>query len=146
MKAKVKLALPGFAGNMNDLVIYYNRQLDKLIARRKVIPAHIPDGSVMKQGFALARRIALSPAYKADCRRYILAYNTHNRQNGRKLSAWSNLWLQIMRSLKANHPELDLSTLTRAGLISLGCGSIASAVEAKLIDKVPGWDQLTEEV
>jgi len=35
MKAKVKLALPGFAGNMDDMVIYYNSKLNKLITKRK---------------------------------------------------------------------------------------------------------------
>ncbi|HPF08315.1 MAG TPA: hypothetical protein PL020_01115 [Candidatus Cloacimonadota bacterium] len=139
MKAKVKLALPGFAGNMNDLVIYCNRQLDKLIARKKAIPPVTPDPGVMKDAFALARRISLSDAFKQDCRSYIRAYNTHFRRNGYKLSAWSNVWLRILRGLLKREPEVELRSLSRSDLHALGCGSISSAVDSGLLDKVPGY-------
>ena len=35
MKAYVKLMLPGFTGNMDDVVIYYNSHLNKYIAAGK---------------------------------------------------------------------------------------------------------------
>ena len=42
MKASVKLALPGFTGKMDDMVIYYNSTLNKLIARKYVMPSRVP--------------------------------------------------------------------------------------------------------
>jgi len=43
MKAKLKVLLPGFTGNMDDVVIYYNSKLGKYIARKKVKP-HVYTG------------------------------------------------------------------------------------------------------
>jgi len=146
MKAKVKLALPGFTGNMNDLVIYYNRQHGTLIARRKVTPTFTPDPRVMQEIFALARRLPLSSAYKADCSKYVLAYNTHFRRKNKALCSWSNIWLQIIRALLKQHPEIVLAEMQREDLISLGCGSIAAAVDSGWIAQVPGCEKLLMEI
>jgi len=143
MKAKVKMALPGYTGNMDDVSIYYNRHLNKLIARRKNYkPSYVPDQSVMQKAYALARRIGLSDEYKADARAYVRAFNTKNRSSGRSLNSWSNLWLKITRALLALDPELDLQDLQRDEVLALPCRSIADSVRAGLLEKVPGWDKL----
>jgi len=45
MKANVKIALPGYTGKMDDLVIYFNSQLNRLIARRLPTSGYVPDNS-----------------------------------------------------------------------------------------------------
>lgn len=43
MKAKLKVMLPGFTGNMDDVVINYNAKLNRVIARKKVKPKFTPE-------------------------------------------------------------------------------------------------------
>ncbi|MCB5271691.1 MAG: hypothetical protein LHW56_07580 [Candidatus Cloacimonetes bacterium] len=145
MKAKVKLALPGFAGNMDDMVIYYNSQLNCLIARKKPEVKNKMDGSFCQEIYAFARRIHLSAAYKADCARYIKAYNSKNRRNGRALVSWPGLWMKVMRAQARDLPELDIKELSREEAIAqdLNCTSIARAVQAGYIEPVQGCEQLT---
>ena len=145
MKATVKLALPGFAGNMDDVVIYYNSKLNKVITRRKGTSNYVPDYSITKEIYAFARRINLSADYKKDCDKYINAYNSKNRRKGKAMSSWPSVWMKVMRAQKKLLPDLDLNTLTREQAIeaNLGCISIAKAVEAEFLEKVPGHQKMT---
>jgi hypothetical protein len=148
MKAQMKIMLPGFAGNMDDVVIYYNSHLNKYIARRKVMPKFTPSNEIIKEIYAFARRIELSEAYKADCREYIKLYNRKNRRNGRAMSTWPNVYMKIMRALKAQYPQLDFATLTREEVIGcdLPCKTVAAAVKAGYLEKVPGFEKLDREI
>ncbi|HPH72370.1 MAG TPA: hypothetical protein PK928_07765 [Candidatus Cloacimonas sp.] len=145
MKATVKLALPGYTGNMDDMVIYYNSKLNKLIARRKGASSYVPDHRITKDIYAFARRINLSADYKKDCDKYISAYNSKNRSKGKAMSSWPSVWMKVMRAQKKLIPDLDLNTLTREQAIeaNLGCISVAKAVEAGFLEKVPGHQKLT---
>jgi len=148
MKATVKLALPGYTGNMDDLVIYYNSKLNKLIARKKRTSDYVPDNSITKEIYAFARRINLSADYKKDCDKYINAYNSKNRRNGKAMSSWPSVWMKVMRAQKKLIPDLDLNTLTREQAIeaNLGCISVAKAVEAGFLENVPGHQKLTNQI
>ena len=145
MKARVKLMLPGFAGNMDDVVIYYNAHLNKYIARRKVMPKFTPSNEIVKEIYAFARRIELSEAYKTDCREYIKLYNRKNRRNGRAMSTWPNVFMKVMRATKRQYPELDFTTLTREKILErqLPCGTVTESVEAGYLEKVPGYHNLS---
>ncbi|GAB1367284.1 hypothetical protein MASR1M36_21560 [Candidatus Cloacimonadaceae bacterium] len=140
MKAKVKLMLPGFTGNMDDVVIYYNAHLNKFIARKKVIPSFTPDHQIMKDINAFARRITLSEAYKDDCREYIKLYNRKNRRNGRAMSTWPNVFLMVMRAMLKEHPEIDMKTLCRDDVLNmdLPCKCVADSINAGYLERVPG--------
>lgn len=148
MKATVKLALPGYTGNMDDLVIYYNSKLNKLIARKKRTSDFVPDNSITKEIYAFARRINLSADYKKDCDKYINAYNSKNRRNGKAMSSWPSVWMKVMRAQKKLLPELDLNTLTREQAIeaNLGCISVAKAVDSGFLEKVQGHQKLTNQI
>ena len=148
MKAQVKLMLPGFTGNMDDVVIYYNAHLNKYIARRKVMPKFTPSNEIVKEMYAFARRIELSEAYKNDCREYIKLYNRKNRRNGRAMSTWPNVFMKVMRATKNQYPELDFATLTREEVIErdLPCKTVAAAVEAGYLEKVTGYEKLTGKI
>lgn len=145
MKATVKLALPCFAGNMDDVVIYYNSKLNKVITRRKGTSNYIPDYSITKEIYAFACRITLSADYKRDCDKYINAYNSKNRCNRKAMSSYLSVWIKVMRAQKKLLPDLDLNTLTREQAIeaNLGCISIANAIEAGFLENVSGHQKLT---
>lgn len=144
MKAKLKIMLPGFTGNMNDVVVYYNSHLNKYITRRKVMPTFVPSNKDMKEIFALGRRIKISAGYKADCTEYIKRFNRINRRHGRALSTWPNVFLKLMRAQHQALPELDYKTLTREQIIAqnLPCRTIGIAVAAGYLEKVPGFEEL----
>lgn len=144
MKAKLKVLLPGFTGNMDDVVVYYNSKLNKYIARKKVKPKFTPDHSLTQQMHAFRRRISVSEDYIDDCREYIRLFNQKFRRQGRAMSTWPNVYMKIMRALKAQYPELDFGTLTREDVLerNLPCRTVASAVEAGYLEKVPGYQNL----
>jgi len=148
MKAKVKLMLPGFTGNMDDVVIYYNAHLNKYIARKKVMPTFTPDNQIVKDIFAFARRIKLSEGYLTDCREYIKLFNRKNRRHGIAMSTWPNVFLKVMRKMIDEHPELDIKTLTREEILvkELPCRNIADAIDAGYLDKVPGYEKLNSDI
>lgn len=144
MKAKLKVLLPGFTGNMDDVVVYYNSKLNKYIVRKKVTPKFTPDNSIVKKMHAFRRRIEVSEAYIDDCREYIRLFNQKFRRQGRAMSTWPNVYMKIMRALKMQHPELDFTVLTRNEVIErdLPCKTVAAAVEAGYLEKVPGYEKL----
>jgi len=148
MKAKLKVLLPGFTGNMDDVVIYYNAKLNKFIARKKVRPKFTPDNSIVKEIHAFRRRIVVSEAYLDDCREYIRLFNQKFRRQGRALSTWPNVYMKVMRALKSHYPQLDFRILTREDIINqnLPCRAIAAAVEAGYLEKVPGYESLRNEI
>ncbi len=144
MKAKLKVLLPGFSGNMDDVVIYYNSHLNKYITRRKVKPKTTPDNTVVKEIHAFRRRIEVSEAYLDDCREYIKRYNRKYRSQGRAYSTWPNVFMKVMRAqLKAN-PNLDLTTLSRSEIEAqqLPCRTLFNAVAAGYLETVPHFDEL----
>ena len=119
MKAYVKLTLPGFTGNMDDVVIYYNSHLNKYIARKKVIPKYTPSNEIIKEIFAFAKRIELSDGYLNDCREYIFQFNRKNRRQNRAMNTWPNVFMKVMCAIMKSYPDLDLKTLTREEIIEM---------------------------
>jgi len=148
MKATIKAMMPGFTGNMDDLVIYYNSRLNCMIARRKVMPKSSPSTAAATTLYAFARRIGLSQAWKDDCHLYILAYNSKYRRQNRAHSSWPSIWLKLMRAQMKDRPELDFNTLTREDVISLQlpCRSIVASIEAGYLDKVRDWTRFTANI
>lgn len=148
MKAKLKVLLPGFAGNMDYVVIYNNARLNKYIARTKVKPKFTPDNFIVKDIHAFRRRIKVSDAYIDDCREYIRLFNQKFRRQGRAMSTWPIVYMKVMRALKKQYPEIDFINLTREDLAGqdLPCKTITAAVEAGYLEKVPGYDSLARQI
>lgn len=145
MKATVKALLPGYTGNMDDVVIYFNSKLNMMIARKKVMPRFIPPHDDLKPIFALARRIGLSDAWKDDCNKYITAYNSKFRRKNKAQSSWPSVWIKMMKAQKKAIPELDFTTLTREEILerNLPCKSLATAIQAGFLDLVRNWEKFT---
>ena len=64
------------------------------------------------------------------------------------MSTWPNVYMKVMRALKKNHPEIDFKTLTREDVIErdLPCKTVATAVDAGYLEKVPGYEKLDREL
>ncbi|MDP3115386.1 MAG: hypothetical protein Q8M98_11555 [Candidatus Cloacimonadaceae bacterium] len=148
MKATVKVMLPGYTGNMNDITFYFNRKLNCMVARKKVMPKFVPSHEPMQQIFAFARRIGLSEAYKQDCNLYIDRYNQKNRKHHRAHSSWPSIFAKLMFAQLIAKPDLDLTTLTRDAAIAqnLPCRSIAASIQAGLLEKVRDGEMLTNPI
>lgn len=125
-------------------MVYYNSKLNKYIARKKVKPTFTPDHSLTQQMHAFRRRIAVSEDYIDDCREYIRLFNQKFRRRGRAMSTWPNVYMKNMRALKSQYPELDFETFTREEVIerNLPCKTVAAAVDAGYLEKVPGYEKL----
>ena len=145
MKLKIKDVFAGFSGNMDDMVIYYNSNLQCLIARKKPKIKSKIDGSFGQDIFAFARRIELSEAYKRDCADYIKAYNIKNSRNGRAQVSWPTIWMTVMRAQFRELPKLNIHELTREEAIAqnLNFISIAHAVDARYLEQVRGYENRT---
>lgn len=145
MKAQLKIMLPGFTGNMDDVVIYYNSHLNKYIARRKVTPKFTPDNAIVKDIYAFGRRVKLNEAYLNDCREYIRRFNSKYRRQGRAMSTWPNVFMKVMRASNKKYPELDFKILTREEVLErqLPCRNITESIEAGYLEKVPGYQNLS---
>lgn len=148
MKAKLKVLLPGFTGNMDDVTIYYNSKLNKYIARKKVKPKFTPDHSLIQEMHSFRRRIKVTQGYLDDCREYIRLFNQKFRRQGRAMSTWPNVFMKIMRALKKNYPDIDFLTLTRDVVLEwdLPCRTVAAAVRAGYLEAVPGYEKLDREL
>jgi len=144
MKAKVKIALPGYTGSMGDMVIYYNSTLNCLIARRKAEPKQVPSNADFIAIGRLAKTLNLAQGFIDDCRRYARLYNQKNRRRNRVLPAWNNVFYRMMMLLKKQNPGLNLVTLTKAEIISnvYPCLSIQRAVDGELLERVTGYQEL----
>jgi len=67
---KLNLRLPGFMGNLDVVVTYYNSHLNKYIASWKVIPKYTPPRKLTKKSLLLPNALRLE-SYLNDCRKYI---------------------------------------------------------------------------
>lgn len=149
MKATLKLTMPGFTGRMKDVDVTYDPNLNMYTARRrKASPGHVPDSSDITAAFAFARRIVLSEAFLEDCHKYIKAYNVRYRKENKRLSAWSAIWMKMMKAQIKAMPGLDLSTITREECIAskIPCRSLSTAVEAGFLVSVPGHQKLINHI
>jgi len=148
MKAKVRLALPGFAGNMDDVVIYYNSKLNRLMVRKKVMPKKTPSNTDFAAASRQVRMLGISAGYIDDCRKYLNLYNRKNRRHERSMMSWTNVFICLMLKLKKANPGLNLATLTKTDIYAndYSCISVARAVQSGLLEKVNGWQLLANEI
>lgn len=144
MKVLFKNLIQGYTGKADDYVIYYNRTLNKVIMRERPVyrnhPAHAPFKNVMKN----LKVLNPSPAYRENCKAYLVEYNRIPANINRNIVTWSNLYQKIMWMLHRIRPEIELAELTRAQIESenLPCRSVKQAVQAGLIPKVRNYESL----
>ncbi len=148
MKVLFKNLLKGYTGCVDDIVMYYNRKLDRVIIRQRPVyrnhPAHAPFKAVMKNLKALNP----SSEYREDLKAYLVLYNKLPQNTYHQIQSWNNLWQKLMWMLARINPEVDLATLTRTDIynLDLPCISMKRAVEAGLLPRVKGYEMLTSSI
>jgi hypothetical protein len=147
MRAYFKNMLQAYRGTCDGLVYYYNPRLQRIIVRPHVKPRP----SVQTRRFAaIAKKLkALAPseAFKTDMTVYTDIYNRRLGSKSRPehiLSNWYNAFMKMMYALQASDPGIDLEFLERIHIENndLPCRSVKRAVEAGLLEPVPGYELL----
>lgn len=145
MKVLFKHLIGGYTGKADDLCLYYNKYLNRVIIRR------IPKVKLTQQhtDFALVsgqfRKLNISQAYKDDFKVYSDLYSRLRSVQNNPIGNWYGLFVKMMYAMAKVDPEhIDLKTITRAQIETenLPCRSIKQAVEAGLIPSVRNYDKL----
>ena len=142
MEVTFKNLLHAYSGNCDGIVYYFNRRMNKLIARR------LPETKIHKQNLELSaisknlKKLNPSTGFKSNLRIYT---EMSRLQSGGRQSfySWTNVLMKLMFAL-AKQYELDLKTLTREQIYDtqLPCITVKTAVEAGLIPPVNGYESL----
>lgn len=156
MKVYFQNMLAGYTGSADGMTYYYDRRLNRVLARRKprvkINLNHLSFGETVKN----LMRINPSPGFRDDLRTY--AERTYKLPEfGGVRPIWNNLYFKIMFGLKTLDPvilgldpgiSIDLLTITRAyiELHDLPCRSVRRAVEAGLLPELRGYQELTREM
>lgn len=147
MKVLFKNLIGGYTGKVDDLVIYYDRRLNKVIIRQKA-KVHLTE---RHRNFGTASRNlkALQPSlrYKDDFRTYTDLYMRLRVNYDQPVSNWYNLFLKMMYKL-AELYGIDLLTITREQIYdqALPCISVKTAVEAGLLPAVRDFQRLDNQI
>jgi len=143
MIVTLKFDQKAYSGKMDGLIYYWHPRYYKLLARR--LPEKTKP-TAAKQRFAqIAKNLKamqISAAYRSD----LLAYLNLLQSEGYfpKLNSWYLLFTKLMFAFGERHPEIDIATLTKQGIIdnSLSCRSVKTAVEDLLLPRVTGYERL----
>lgn len=145
MKVLFKHLIGGYTGKADNLCLYYNKYLNKVIIRR------IPKVKLTQQhtDFALVsaqlRKLNLSQPYKDDFRVYSDLYSRLRAYQNNPPGNWYALFVRMMYDLQKAMPEsVDLKTITRAQIESedLPCRTVKQAVQAGLLPVVRNYQNL----
>ena len=142
MEVVFKNLLHAYSGKCDGLVYYYNKRLNKVIARR------LPKSALHKGNYALSaisrnlKALHPSDAYVSDMKLYTEMLRMKDK--GSAAYSWSNVFRKLMYALAAKY-QLDLATLTRSEIeaVPLPCISVKAAVEDALLPTVPGYERFT---
>ena len=90
------------------------------------------------------KRIAPSQAFITDMTVYTDIHSRHARVKDRIYSNWYSAYLKMMYALPKVETYIDLEAITRAQIDAndLPCRSVKRAVEAGLLEPVPGYELL----
>jgi hypothetical protein len=147
MKVLFKNLIGGYTGKADNMILYYDRRLNKVIIRQapkiKLTEKHEKFGSISKN----LRKLNLSEGYKEDFKTYTDLYSRLRINYDHPVSNWYNLFLKLMYGM-AKAKSIDLRTITRAQIETenLPCISIKQAVEAELLPRVRNYEKLDNEL
>lgn len=145
MKVMFKHLINGYTGKADDLIIYYNRYLNKVIIRRKpkikLTQKHID----FKEKSENMSKLSLSEAYIGDFKTYANLYLRLKQNTDKPVSAWYNLFIKMMYAMEKTQPQsINLKTITKEQIYNdnLPCQSVFHCIEAGLLPKVRNYERL----
>lgn len=142
MQVTFKNLLQAYSGKCDGIIYYFNRRLNKVIARRE--PHTKPHKQNIEFGLISKNLKALKPneAYIQDLKLYTELLRMADRNKYQNLYSWNNLFYMLMFAMSKSM-EVDLKSLTRGEiyLLSLPCMSVKHAVEAGILQLLPGYER-----
>ncbi|HOD17544.1 MAG TPA: hypothetical protein PKJ14_02730 [Candidatus Cloacimonadota bacterium] len=138
MKTVFRHNQAGLTGRMDDLILYYRRDLEQILAKKYTKPAHNPNADRLKAVMANLKTLQPSAGYIQNFKDYLIRYNNLPASKNKHMVTWNNLWLKVIYAMAKSIPGLDLMTLSREQIYSenLPCKTLCSAIEAGLLPKV----------
>jgi hypothetical protein len=143
MKVLFKHLIQGYTGKADDIILYYDRRFNKIIARVnvpvKLTQKHRDFGETAKN----LKRLNLSEAYKQDFKTYTDLYSRLRVNYEHPVSNWYNLFIRMMHQMSAEL-GIDLKTITRNQIETdaLPCLTVKDAIEANLLPRVRNYEHL----
>lgn len=146
MKTRFRQNMQGLTGKMDDLVYFYRRDLNQILARRFTRARRNPSAERCKLVMANLKNLYPSAGYRQNFKDYLLKYNNLPINKERQVPAWNNLWLKVLFGMVKVFPGIDLATLTKEQIISqyLPCRSLKAAIDWELLPAVKGFERYTE--
>ena len=141
MKAILKNMLLAYTGKCDGLVFYYNKRLDRVLARS--LPQWKPNAN--NDGLSRVahqlKALEVSEGYRRDLKTYTELYRA--RYGDSNCVGWYNLFNKLMWALSKDC-NIDLAGITREQIYSgdLHCVSVKRSVEAGLLPEVDGYERL----
>jgi len=144
MEVTFKNMLHAYSGKCDGIVYYYNRRMNKVIARR------LPETKIHRQNLELSaistnlKKLHVSEGYRGNLKVYT-EMSRLSSGGSQSFYSWSNAYMKLMFAL-AKEYALDLKTITRGQIYDdmLPCISVKTAVEAGLLPPIPGYENLTQ--
>lgn len=144
MEVTFKNLLHAYSGKCDGIVYYYNRRMNKVIARR------LPATKTHRQNIELSaisknlKKLNLSEGYRANLK----VYTEMSRLGcvcSKSFYSWSNVFMKLMFTM-AKDNSLDLKAITREQIYAdmLPCLSVKTAVQAGLIPPISGFESLDQ--
>jgi hypothetical protein len=145
MKAQFKAGLAGFSGKLDGAVYYYHPKLKRWLMRKQ---PNMPLQAKNIEYRNVAQRLSalqVSEGYKRDFKRYLAELRDQDAKV--LVPSWWSLFVKMMWKMQAAYPDqVDLTQITRAQIESqaLPCRSVSLAIEAGLLEAVPGYEKYTD--
>lgn len=138
MEVVFKNMLQAYSGKCDGLVYYYNKRLNKVIARR------LPQNTLHEGNRKLSavsrnlKALNLSEAYKTDMKLYTEMLRMKDKEAS--TYSWSNVFRKLMYAV-AKQYALDLAVLNREYIETnnLPCITVKAAVDAGFLPAVEGY-------
>ncbi|MDD2230361.1 MAG: hypothetical protein PHY48_13225 [Candidatus Cloacimonetes bacterium] len=145
MEVTFKNLLQAYSGKCDGLVYYYNRRLNKVIARRlPEISPHAGNARLTAISHNL-KELNPSEEYRTDLKLYTELLRMKEKTNC--FYSWSNVFRKLMFGM-AKRDAIDLAELTKAEIYAntLPCISVRAAVEAGLLPPVVGYERFIAQI
>ncbi len=145
MEVVFKNLLHAYSGKCDGLVYYYNRRLNKVIARRLPVCKPHEGNAALSAISANLKALNPSEAYRTDMKLYTELLRMKDSSMG--FYSWSNVFRKLMFGMAKKY-SLNLATLSREQIVTdnLPCISVKAAVEDGLLVAVTGWERFTNEM
>lgn len=147
MEVTFKNLLQAYSGKCDGLVYYFNRRLNKVIARK--LPKSKPHAGNLRMSAISHNLKNLDPsaAFRSDLKIYTELLRMKEGAAGNGNYSWSNVFRKLMFAMAKKY-SLDLATLTREDIYSqnLPCITLVAAIEDGLLPDVHGYERFVAEM